>query len=200
VPRCRSFTRGMLAKTRLVMASLWHISIRLAGIRPSCGSRRRQKWYPRREQIEGFSDDRAGALGAGGFATIRDIHSIGVEGESLTADIEKTISDLERQREVIDRALSALREITGSAHTVAKRSPAASVKKGAKRRISPEGRARIAEAQRQRWAAKHAAEASPASKKAGTGSGMSRKQPKAKKAARKKRTGSQPVTAAADQV
>jgi hypothetical protein len=108
------------------------------------------------------------------------------KGESLTTELEKTISDLERQREAIDRAISALREITGTARTTTKRSSIASLnlKKRGKRRITPEGKARIAEAQRQRWAAKRAAEAQAASKRAAAST--PKKQSRGKKAAKKK--------------
>jgi hypothetical protein len=117
------------------------------------------------------------------------------KGQSLTTEIEKTISDFERQREAIDRAISALREITGTAPSAARRT--ASQKKGVKRGPSPEGRARIAEAQRQRWAAKHAAERRAASKKASTSAGMAKKQPKGKKAVvRKKQTAAEAATPA----
>lgn len=77
-------------------------------------------------------------------------------------DIKNIIQQLEQQREAIDRALSALRAIGGVAatKTVAK----APAKK--KRHLSPEGRARIAEATRRRWAAKRAAEAKKGKKTA----------------------------------
>jgi hypothetical protein len=66
-------------------------------------------------------------------------------------DVENVISHLEKQRSAIDRALSALREISGSSasgsdHTTRTRSQ----KK--KRHLSPEGRRRIIEATKKRWA------------------------------------------------
>jgi hypothetical protein len=54
---------------------------------------------------------------AAAFATIRitpDTVFERVKGESLT-DVQRIINDLERQRAAIDRAIAALREITGSA-------------------------------------------------------------------------------------
>jgi hypothetical protein len=82
-------------------------------------------------------------------------------------DIQSIISDLERQRQAIDRAIAALRDVSGPQGIVAKRSTPVTGKKAARRRgISPEGKARIAEAQRQRWAAKRAAEQAAAKKTA----------------------------------
>ena len=67
-------------------------------------------------------------------------------------NVENAISQLEKQRSAIDRALSALREVTGSAATRAdgNRIPQSKRKK---RHLSPEGRKRIIEAIRRRWAA-----------------------------------------------
>jgi hypothetical protein len=83
-----------------------------------------------------------------------------------------------------DRAIAALREITGPAATV-KRSPA--VKKAA-RHISPAGKARIAEAQRQRWAAKRRAEAPHVRKKATAAAGTVTKKFRGKQAPAKATT------------
>jgi hypothetical protein len=131
------------------------------------------------------------------FVTIRGISICISKGESLTTELEKTISDLERQREAIDRAISALREITGTARTTAKRSSAASPKKRAKRRITPEGKARIAEAQRQRWAAKRAAEVASKSAAASTAKKTARGKKAAKKTARARAVAPAPTKAAA---
>ena len=65
-------------------------------------------------------------------------------------DVENIISKLEKQRSAIDRAISALREITGSPTT----GPDVVESKTKKRRLSPEGRKRIIEATKRRWAAK----------------------------------------------
>ena len=66
-------------------------------------------------------------------------------------DIDNAISRLETQRSAIDRALLALREISGpntpNTHPV-------NQSKSRKRRLSPEGRRRIIEATKRRWAAK----------------------------------------------
>ncbi len=70
-------------------------------------------------------------------------------------DVENVISKLEKQRSAIDRAISALREITGSPAT----GPDVVESKTKKRHLSPEGRRRIIEATKRRWAAKRAAQA-----------------------------------------
>ena len=66
-------------------------------------------------------------------------------------DIENVISRLEKQRSAIDRALLALREISGP--NTANAQPV-SQSTSRKRRLSPEGRRRIIEATKRRWAAK----------------------------------------------
>ena len=72
-------------------------------------------------------------------------------------DVENAISQLEKQRSAIDRALSALREITGSAATADGRRISQSKTK--KRHLSPEGRRRIIAATKKRWAAKRKGQA-----------------------------------------
>lgn len=74
-------------------------------------------------------------------------------------DIAKMVSQLERQKTAIEKAILALREGSGlgieeSKTTRAGRSKTVKVK----RHLSPEGRKRIAEAARRRWAAKRVAE------------------------------------------
>jgi len=78
-------------------------------------------------------------------------------------DIENVISGLEKQRSAIDRAILALREITGASTSATE-----TVSQGTsrKRRLSPEGRKRIIAATKKRWAAKRAAEAGTAPKSA----------------------------------
>jgi hypothetical protein len=72
-------------------------------------------------------------------------------------EIGKVIAQLESQRDSIDRAIAALREISGPVET-ADRAPSGSPNVATrKRQISPEGRKRIAEATRKRWAARRAA-------------------------------------------
>jgi hypothetical protein len=83
-------------------------------------------------------------------------------------DLGKIISQLEHQRTAIDRAISALREI-GDATPTQHVTRAAKAKTAVKRHLSPEGRKRIVEATKRRWAAKRAADAlqkSPAKKAA----------------------------------
>lgn len=75
-------------------------------------------------------------------------------------DVHQIISELELKKTAIDRAIAALREIDmkdGSA--------AAAPSKKVRPEISRSGRERLAEAMRQRWAAKRAAQQAPASKK-----------------------------------
>jgi len=77
-------------------------------------------------------------------------------------DIENVISRLEKQRSAIDRAILALREI---AVPNMQDAGAASQSKSRKRRLSPEGRRRIIEATKRRWATKKAAEEGTAPKR-----------------------------------
>ena len=78
-------------------------------------------------------------------------------------EIKSVISQLERQRNAIERALAALREIGDSAASPEeKRASSPQKTRGRKRRMSAEGRARIGEATRKRWADKRAAESSAA--------------------------------------
>jgi hypothetical protein len=70
-------------------------------------------------------------------------------------DIANVIARLEQQRTKIDTAISALRSLQGTQPTPSK--AAAAPRK--RRRMSAEGRKRIADAVRKRWADKRAAEA-----------------------------------------
>lgn len=80
-------------------------------------------------------------------------------------DVENVIFQLEKQRSAIDRALSALREITGSPAT-GPDGHGITQSKAKKRHLSPEGRRKIIEATKRRWAAKRTAQAG-APKRAG---------------------------------
>jgi hypothetical protein len=80
-------------------------------------------------------------------------------------NVENVISQLEEQRSAIDRAISVLREVNGSSVTTTGAHSIAQGKTG-KRRLSPEGRRRIIEATKKRWAAKRLAEAGTATKPA----------------------------------
>lgn len=85
--------------------------------------------------------------------------------------IEEIISQLEKQRDAIDRALAALREVDGgSAPAPVAAKPAAprkaavqAVEKAAVKKrkggMSPEGKERLIAALKARWAAKKASEA-----------------------------------------
>jgi len=70
-------------------------------------------------------------------------------------DLQRIVSDLKRERERIDRAIEALE---GAGMTVAKRRSTASTpgvtRKSSKRRMSAQGRKRISEAMKKRWAAR----------------------------------------------
>jgi hypothetical protein len=76
---------------------------------------------------------------------------------------------LDQQRTAIERALSALREMDGAADSAAPAAPAApGRRRRAKRKggMTPEGRKRLSEALRARWAAKRAGgETAPAKTK-----------------------------------
>src|SRR5687767_1079973 len=91
-------------------------------------------------------------------------HPFDTQGESLN-DVDRIISDLEHQRAAIERAIEALREISvpGGTARGAQSAPAAPAAR--KRRLSAEGRRRIAEATRRRWALKRAEAAKAAGKK-----------------------------------
>jgi hypothetical protein len=80
-------------------------------------------------------------------------------------NVENVISQLEEQRSAIDRAISVLREVNGSSVTTTGAHSIAQGKTG-KRRLSPEGRRRIIEATKKRWAAKRLAEAGTVTKPA----------------------------------
>jgi hypothetical protein len=86
-------------------------------------------------------------------------------------DVDSIISDLEQQRSAIERAIAALREIGGAPAPQPRKvgRPVGSGKAVAKktRRLSPEGRKRIIEALKKRWAEKKAAEKSSARKARG---------------------------------
>ena len=76
-------------------------------------------------------------------------------------DLRNIISELEQQKDAIERALAALREVsqTGAqaamAGTAAKKRPGRPPKKQS--RMTEEGRRRLAESMKKRWAAKKAA-------------------------------------------
>ena len=74
-------------------------------------------------------------------------------------DIERIISELEQQRSAIDRAISALREVTGTP-TPTSQAPATSKPQPTttKSQIGREGRAGVTEARRKPGVAKRAAE------------------------------------------
>jgi hypothetical protein len=85
------------------------------------------------------------------------------KGEGLNG-VEAIISKLEQQRDAIERALSALRQVE-STPTTAVPTKKRGRPPGRRGRMSAEGRARIAEATRKRWADKRAADAAAADAK-----------------------------------
>jgi Mg2+ and Co2+ transporter CorA len=76
---------------------------------------------------------------------------------TMTEALADIISQLERQRTAIEKALSALREIEGSAAPASIEATAS-----VKRRGRPSASSKRAGGQRRRWAAKKAAENAPA--------------------------------------
>ena len=81
-------------------------------------------------------------------------------------DINSIVSELEQQRDAIERAIKALKEVAGAraVKPAIEQTPLPAGRK--KRHLSAEGRRRIIEATKKRWAAKRAAaENAPASKK-----------------------------------
>ena len=77
----------------------------------------------------------------------------------MTNAIEEIVAQLDRQREAIDTALSALRELGDVAPRRGPRHPSATKTAVAKRKsgISAEGRRRLAESMKRRWALKRSA-------------------------------------------
>ena len=100
-------------------------------------------------------------------------------------NVDRIISDLEKQRAVIERAISSLREIAdlvGSGASRVAATPLAPRRK--RRRLSAAGRRAISEATKKRWARKRAAESTAAKKQADRS--MARRQAVKKSAAKKK--------------
>jgi hypothetical protein len=81
------------------------------------------------------------------------------KGSELAGGLSDIIAKLEQQKRAIERALSALREIEGTGVQSSEETPPAprKVRAKRKRRISPEGRKRLAEAMKRRWAVKRTA-------------------------------------------
>jgi hypothetical protein len=72
----------------------------------------------------------------------------------MLGNFKDAIARLEQQKATIDKAIETLREFDESGHTEqAKAKKGAATKTGKKRVMSEEGRKRIAEASRKRWAA-----------------------------------------------
>ncbi len=71
-------------------------------------------------------------------------------------ELDSIIANLERQREAIDKALEALRDVSGTPQVASKR-PATKKRGGKRAGLTPEGRKRLSENMRKRWAAKRTA-------------------------------------------
>lgn len=73
----------------------------------------------------------------------------------MTNGLNEVIEQLEQQKTAIDRALAALREVGGGTSTAAPSvgRPGKAARKGG---MTPEGRRRLSEALKKRWAAKRA--------------------------------------------
>ena len=85
-------------------------------------------------------------------------------------DFDGVIASLEQQREAIERALEALREVTGTKEPATKKRgrPVGKTAGGpVKRVLSPDGRAAIIAATKRRWAAAQTSEPKPAAQKRG---------------------------------
>jgi hypothetical protein len=76
----------------------------------------------------------------------------------MANSLNEVIKKLEQQRTGIERALAALREIEGTATVPAAAAPAPGRTRKARRKggMTPEGRRRLSEALKARWAAKKA--------------------------------------------
>lgn len=92
----------------------------------------------------------------------------------MTNGLKEVIKRLEQQRTAIERALTALREVDGTAAETSPETSMAPVaaKRGRKAKhkggMTPEGRKRLSEALKKRWAAKRAGSAvRPAAKRKG---------------------------------
>jgi hypothetical protein len=85
----------------------------------------------------------------------------------MANSLTEVIRKLEQQRAGIDRALAALREIEGTAGETTASEPTAAVGRRGRPKggMTPEGRRRLSEALRARWAAKRAGASAPAATK-----------------------------------
>ncbi len=90
------------------------------------------------------------------IARLLKFHLVAIERNRVN-NVENVISQLETQRSAIDRALEALREVAGKSPLAAMRGNNG---RRRKRHLSPEGRQRIIEATKKRWAAARANSAS----------------------------------------
>jgi hypothetical protein len=113
------------------------------------------------KQYAGWTRSRKGGKKAG-------VSSSASKPSELTGGFHGIVVRLEQQRDAIDRALSALRDVEDAAAPSAPAAPVSAgpveqrpAKKKRKGRLSPEGRARLIAALKKRWAAKKAAEAAP---------------------------------------
>jgi hypothetical protein len=84
-----------------------------------------------------------------------------MESIKMTEAFTSIITELERQKTVIDNALAALRDVDGmkspAPEVTVKAAPATNVPATRKGRMSPEGKKRLIAALKKRWAAKKTA-------------------------------------------
>ena len=129
-----------------------------------------------------------------GYNRVRNLH---------LQNLLELISELEKQKAAIDTALAALRAVSGTEATKRRgRPPGSGVKRAPGRppkkqvRISAEGRKRLAESMKKRWAAKRAAKKVAAKKVSKPrGKRTAQKETAAKKATAKKAVAKQPAAA-----
>ena len=95
------------------------------------------------------------------------------------SELATVIADLERQRDAIERALTALREVSGSAKYTARAG------KKSTRYLSPAAKKRIGAAQKKRWAEYRAGQDAAAAEE--LASTLTKRLPAKKAAAKKKR-------------
>src|SRR5580658_7893724 len=83
------------------------------------------------------------------------------ENQRMAEGLNSIITQLERQKTAIERALAALRGIEGIPAPALAPAPLASAPATRKAGMTPAGRRRLSAAMKKRWAAKKAAEVEP---------------------------------------
>jgi hypothetical protein len=106
------------------------------------------------------------------------------------SEITTIIRDLEQQHRAIEKAVAALRAVSDSLDTFTVPSSTAAAPR--KRQMTAQGRQRIIEATKRRWANKRAADAKAARKEAKNIAGKKSAPPAVKKSASKRGTAKKP--------